>query len=62
MKFISGGAPLGFWMAQQGSILCFVGLLIAYSFLMNRLDENMDMGRTNNGSNYLEFYFYRNFF
>jgi len=34
-----GGAPLGFWMAQQGSILCFVGLLLAYSFWMNRLDE-----------------------
>ncbi|MDG1139444.1 MAG: DUF4212 domain-containing protein [Opitutales bacterium] len=34
-----GGAPLGFWMAQQGSILCFIGLLIAYSFWMNRLDE-----------------------
>ena len=34
-----GGAPLGFWMAQQGSILCFVGLLLSYSFWMNRLDE-----------------------
>ena len=34
-----GGAPLGFWMAQQGSIFCFVGLLIAYSFAMNRLDK-----------------------
>ena len=37
--FSIGGAPLGFWMAQQGSILCFVGLLLAYSFWMNRLDE-----------------------
>ncbi|MBK1831870.1 DUF4212 domain-containing protein [Verrucomicrobiaceae bacterium R5-34] len=34
-----GNAPFGFWMAQQGSIICFVLLLIAYSFLMNRLDE-----------------------
>ena len=33
-----GGAPLGFWMAQQGSIICFVGLLIAYAFFMNKLD------------------------
>ena len=34
-----GGAPLGFWMAQQGSILFFVSLLIIYSYLMNKLDD-----------------------
>lgn len=34
-----GGAPLGFWMAQQGSILFFVSLLIMYSYLMNKLDD-----------------------
>jgi len=34
-----GGAPLGFWMAQQGSIISFVLLLILYRFLMNRLDK-----------------------
>lgn len=34
-----GGAPFGFWMAQQGSILGFVGLLFAYMLLMNRLDR-----------------------
>ncbi|BDS08778.1 hypothetical protein NT6N_38180 [Oceaniferula spumae] len=34
-----GNAPFGFWMAQQGSIICFVLLLIIYSFLMNRLDK-----------------------
>lgn len=33
-----GHAPFGFWMAQQGSIICFVLILIAYSVLMNRLD------------------------
>ena len=38
-EFSIGGAPLGFWMAQQGSILCFVILLIAYARLMNKLDE-----------------------
>ena len=38
-KFSVGGAPLGFWMAQQGSILCFVLLLIAYSYFMNKLDK-----------------------
>ena len=34
-----GGAPLGFWMAKQGSIICFVVLLIAYAFFMNKLDN-----------------------
>lgn len=34
-----GNAPFGFWMAQQGAIICFVLLLIVYSFLMNRLDQ-----------------------
>lgn len=34
-----GHAPFGFWMAQQGSIICFVLLLIAYAVLINRLDR-----------------------
>ena len=38
-QFFIGGAPLVFWMAQQGYIICFVLLLIAYSFLMNNLDK-----------------------
>lgn len=33
-----GTAPFGFWMAQQGSIICFVLLLLIYAVLMNRLD------------------------
>ena len=33
-----GNAPFGFWMAQQGSIICFVLLLITYAVLMHRLD------------------------
>ena len=28
-----GNAPLGFWMAQQGSIICFVLILVADMFL-----------------------------
>jgi putative solute:sodium symporter small subunit len=38
-KFSVGGAPFGFWMAQQGSIICFVLLLVAYAFFMNKLDK-----------------------
>ena len=34
-----GNAEFGFWMAQQGSIITFVLILIAYAVLMNRLDE-----------------------
>lgn len=34
-----GGAPFGFWMAQQGSILGFLLLLVLYMVLMNGLDK-----------------------
>ena len=33
-----GQLGLGFWMAQQGSIICFVFLLIVYAVCMRRLD------------------------
>jgi putative solute:sodium symporter small subunit len=39
-----GNAPFGFWMAQQGSIIGFVILLLAYTFLMNKLDEKHGFG------------------
>ena len=31
--------PLGFWFAQQGSIIVFVLLILVYCLLMNRLDR-----------------------
>lgn len=34
-----GGAPLGFWFAQQGSIYVFVGLIFYYCFAMARLEK-----------------------
>lgn len=34
-----GGAPLGFWFAQQGSIYVFVALIFYYCFAMNRLER-----------------------
>ncbi|MFP6662726.1 MAG: DUF4212 domain-containing protein [Deltaproteobacteria bacterium] len=34
-----GGFKLGFWFAQQGSILVFVVLIFVYVQLMNRLDR-----------------------
>jgi putative solute:sodium symporter small subunit len=33
------GFPLGFWFAQQGSIVIFVLCILAYCFAMNRLDR-----------------------
>jgi putative solute:sodium symporter small subunit len=34
-----GNAPFGFWMAQQGSIIGFILILVVYASLMNRLDR-----------------------
>jgi len=33
-----GGFPLGFWFAQQGSIIVFVLCILVYCILLNRLD------------------------
>ncbi len=37
-----GNAPFGFWMAQQGSIIIFVLILIAYANIMARLDKKLE--------------------
>ncbi|MDB4500683.1 DUF4212 domain-containing protein [Akkermansiaceae bacterium] len=37
-----GTAPFGFWMAQQGSIISFVLILIAYDRIMARLDAKFN--------------------
>ncbi len=34
-----GGTDLGFWFAQQGSILTFIALIFFYAWRMNRIDE-----------------------
>ncbi|OUD08277.1 hypothetical protein BVC71_13980 [Marivivens niveibacter] len=34
-----GGTDLGFWFAQQGSILVFLVLIFAYAAKMNKLDK-----------------------
>jgi putative solute:sodium symporter small subunit len=34
-----GGTDLGFWFAQQGSILVFLALIFFYAFRMNALDR-----------------------
>jgi putative solute:sodium symporter small subunit len=37
--FSIGGAPLGFWFAQQGAIYTFVVLIFVYCFRMNALER-----------------------
>ena len=39
LNFKLGGFPLGFWFAQQGSIITFVLLILVYCVLLNRLDR-----------------------
>lgn len=34
-----GGTDLGFWFAQQGSILVFIGIIFFYAWRMNALDK-----------------------
>lgn len=38
-QFHIGGAPLGFWFAQNGSIYVFVALIFYYCAAMNRLEK-----------------------
>jgi len=38
-----GGFPLGFWFAQQGSIVVFLLLIVFYAWRMNRLDREYDV-------------------
>ncbi|GAB4204583.1 MAG: DUF4212 domain-containing protein [Coleofasciculaceae cyanobacterium] len=42
-----GGVPLGFWMAQQGSIFIFVVLIFVYAVQMDKLDRKYGMNRRN---------------
>ncbi|MEN8182043.1 MAG: DUF4212 domain-containing protein [Myxococcota bacterium] len=39
--FRVAGFPLGFWFAQQGGILVFVGLCLVYALWMDRLEKRM---------------------
>ena len=38
-----GGTDLGFWFAQQGSILVFILLTFFYAWRMNKLDEEFGL-------------------
>lgn len=38
-QFRVGNLGAGFWMAQQGSIIAFVLIVLVYALLMDRLDR-----------------------
>ncbi|WP_440958109.1 DUF4212 domain-containing protein [Oceanicaulis sp. LC35] len=42
-NFSIGGAPLGFWFAQQGAIYVFVVLIFVYSAMMHRIEQKFDV-------------------
>ncbi len=42
--FRLGGFPLGFWFAQQGSILVFIVLILVYCVGVNGLDRRFTEG------------------
>jgi putative solute:sodium symporter small subunit len=42
-QFRFAGFKLGFWMAHQGAIYVFVGLIGFYVWYMNRLDQKYDV-------------------
>jgi putative solute:sodium symporter small subunit len=42
-EFKLGGFPLGFWIAQQGSILVYVLLVLIYALAMRWLDRHYDV-------------------
>ena len=45
-QFKLGSFPLGFWIAEQGSLYVFVALIFIYVWLMNRLDRKYGLEET----------------
>jgi putative solute:sodium symporter small subunit len=38
-----GQLPVGFWFAQQGSMVTFVILIFVYSYMMDKVDQEHDV-------------------
>lgn len=38
-----GGTDLGFWFAQQGSMITFIALIFFYSWRMNKMDKQFNV-------------------
>ncbi|RQO82864.1 DUF4212 domain-containing protein [Acidovorax sp. FJL06] len=41
---VVGGWPLGYWIAAQGAVLVFIGIVVAYGWAMNHF-ERQDLAR-----------------
>ncbi|WP_114653973.1 DUF4212 domain-containing protein [Polynucleobacter necessarius] len=41
--FYLGGYPLGFWFAQQGSLVIFIALIWWYKGSMDKIDRQFDV-------------------
>ena len=42
-EYSIGGAPLGFWFAQQGSIYIFLVIIFVYCFAMSHLEKKYNI-------------------
>jgi len=36
---VFGGWPLGYWIAAQGAVLVFIGIVVAYGWAMNHFER-----------------------
>ena len=37
--FVVAGWPLGYWIAAQGAVVVFIGIVVTYGWAMNRLER-----------------------
>jgi len=48
-KIVINDFPLGFWFAQQGSIMTFVVLIGVYAWRMDKLDDEFEVSERDEG-------------
>jgi putative solute:sodium symporter small subunit len=39
LQFMLAGWPFNYWMAAQGAVLCFIGIVVAYAWAMSRMER-----------------------
>ncbi|QHE86686.1 DUF4212 domain-containing protein [Hydrogenophaga sp. BPS33] len=44
LSFVVNGWPVHFWMAAQGAVLVFIGVVVVYAVAMRRLEKNEEEG------------------
>ncbi len=53
-QFSIGNLPLGFWIANQGSMLVFVVLILVYAVVMDVVDRRYAVSATEQGGESLD--------